>query len=226
MKKILIFSLAIIHEKFSKMLFVESFLVPPSQDQTECPLSCQQGPVLLGPLSCHSEHTNWTVYFQATRKGALDSWNSSTQLRKQLKNSECIGFLFIMWMTRRRRITGPQKFWEGALPSVLVLPLLQQSSKMMSANTAHKVTAVHSSCPPHNQSFLCTKRPEIHAGFCTVHCASCWPTPHALAPTQRKKEKHGKTALTDGCKGLQAPRWSDHVQFQLWWHLHICDIFL
>lgn len=185
------------------------------------------GPCSAGSLIMSFWAHELNCLFPSSQKGRTGLLKQQHPIEKtELKNSECMGFLFIMWTTRRRRITGLQKFWEGALLSVLVLPLLQQSSKMMSANTAHKVTAVHSSCPPHNQSFLCTKRPEIHAGFCTVHCASCWPTPHALAPTQRKKEKHGKTALTDGYKGLQAPRWSDHVQFQLWWHLHICDIFL
>lgn len=82
------------------------------------------------------------------------------------------------------------------------------------------VTSMHSSCSPHNQSFLSTKRPGIHAGFCIVHLASYWPTPYALAPTQRKKGKHGKTGLGSQTVikafRLKTSKLFGHVQSQLW----------
>lgn len=92
------------------------------------------------------------------------------------------------------------------------------------------VTGRHSSLSLHNQSFLSTRRLRIHAGFCTVRQASCCPTLHSITPTQRKKVKHDKTGYAPWLLKTLSPGLlsclSVHVHSQLWWHLHICNMFI
>lgn len=80
-----------------------------------------------------------------------------------------------------------------------------------------KVTCVHSSCSLHNQSFLLAKRPGIHAGFGIAHSASCWPTPLALAPTQRKKASRQHWLCSETVTKASGPRFLSclcaHLQY-------------
>lgn len=157
------------------------------------PLNLHHRPALRGSLTHVTVGTLPEPSLLSSQKEKVVLLKQQHPIEKAgLKSSERMGLFFIIWTKKRRKITGPLQHRAGELPSVLLL-LLKQSSKTMPANTTPKVTGTHSSCSPHNQSFLSRKRPGIHAGFCVVRLASCRPTPHALAPTQRKKEKHGKT---------------------------------
>lgn len=104
-------------------------------------MSCEPPPEAYSagcPLTSFSAHLLDCLHPHSQR-GRVALLKPQHPIQKtESKNSECTGFLLLFQTKKRRRITGPQKYREGALPSVLVLPLLEQSSKRMSANITPK----------------------------------------------------------------------------------------
>lgn len=183
------------------------------------------------PNSRHSGHTFWTVYFQAAWQGGLHFCNNSNQLRKE-------GWRILdVWDSTlyfEQRRGGKLQGHRSPEKELCLLSLLCRSSnnpaKWSLLTPLQKVTGVHSSCSPHNQSFLFPKRPGIHAGVCIVHLASWRPTPHALAPTQRKRNMVRPVVLTYSYKDIQASAFQAvclaMCNLNFGDILHICNIFI
>lgn len=168
--------------------------------------------------------------FNCPTSGLIHRRLTKMSSKTGLKNSECMGFLFIISTRKRRKNTGPQKYREGASLSVLVLPLLEQSSKTMPANTTPKSDR-HAFQLLTTQSVLSVHK-KARDSCWLLHSAVSVMLAHSPRPcTHTEKERETWEAWS--CSLLQrrsGPRRpccvSGHIQAQLWGHLHICNIFI
>lgn len=150
--------------------------------------------------------------------------------KRGLKNSGCMGFFFMLWTTKRRKTIEPPKYREGVLPSVLVLPLLEQSSKMKPANATPKSDR-HAFQLLTTQSVLSVPKKawdscwRLHSAFSVMMAHSPRPS-----PTQRKRNMVRPVVLADSYKDIQAPAFQAvclaMCSLNFGDILHICNIFI
>lgn len=225
-KSLCLFLLSFYTRSSLKCCLLQSFYCPPwglpHRPFLKCPLSPSTSLLCWGPHSCHSEHTSLNSLFQAAWKGGLHFWNNSIQLRKQ-------GWRILnVWDSSsesKQRRGGKLQGIRSPEKEPCLLPLSCHCSnnpaKWCLLTQLQKVTGVHSSCLPHNQSFLSTERPGfmLVSAQCTQRHVDPLPTPSH--PHRERETWSGwlcSLAVTKASWPGLPSRLSGHVQYQLWWH--------
>jgi hypothetical protein len=115
-----------------------------------------------------------------------------------------MSLFFKILIKKRRKITGPLKHRPGKFLFVLVMPFLEQSSKMMPANTAPRSDQSAFQLPA-TQSVLSVCRKAcwlLHSALSVMLAHSPRPRTHS---EERKRNTVRLVMLADYCKGTQAP---------------------